>query len=41
MARLIQQKIKQPLVDEILFGPLQGGGAVVVDADDAGLRLVY
>ena len=41
MARLIQQKIKEPLVDEILFGRLQGGGAVVVDADDAELRLLY
>jgi len=41
MARLIQQKIKEPLVDEILFGRLQGGGAVVVDADNAELRLVY
>jgi ATP-dependent Clp protease ATP-binding subunit ClpA len=41
MARLIQQKIKEPLVDEILFGRLQGGGAVVVDADDTGLRLEY
>ena len=41
MARLIQQKIKEPLVDEILFGGLQVSGTVVVDADDAGLRLVY
>ncbi len=32
MSRLIQQKIKEPLVDEILFGKLQGGGIVVVDA---------
>jgi ATP-dependent Clp protease ATP-binding subunit ClpA len=41
MARLIQQKIKEPLVDEILFGRLQTGGAVIVDASDAELRLVY
>ena len=41
MARLIQQKIKEPLVDEILFGGLQVSGTVVVDADDEGLRLVY
>jgi ATP-dependent Clp protease ATP-binding subunit ClpA len=41
MARLIQQKIKEPLVDEILFGRLQGGGAVVVDVDGTGLRLEY
>src|SRR3989475_6744211 len=41
MARLIQQKIKEPLVDAILFGTLQSGGNVVVDADDKELRLVY
>src|SRR5262245_21889360 len=32
MARLIHQKIKEPLVDAILFGRLQSGGNVVVDA---------
>ena len=41
MARLIQQKIKEPLVDEILFGRLQTGGTVVVDSDGAELRLAY
>jgi ATP-dependent Clp protease ATP-binding subunit ClpA len=43
MARLIQQKIKEPLVDAILFGTLQSGGNVVVDADAQGgeLKLVY
>src|SRR5438552_3209591 len=41
MARLISTKIKEPLVDEILFGGLQVSGTVVVDADDEGLRLVY
>ncbi|HYS56154.1 MAG TPA: ATP-dependent Clp protease ATP-binding subunit ClpA [Thermoanaerobaculia bacterium] len=41
MARLIQQKIKEPLVDAILFGTLQSGGAVVVDADGSELRLDY
>ncbi|HUP44887.1 MAG TPA: ATP-dependent Clp protease ATP-binding subunit ClpA [Thermoanaerobaculia bacterium] len=34
MARLIQSKIKEPLVDRVLFGDLAGGGTVVVDADD-------
>ena len=33
MARLIQSKIKEPLVDAILFGSLQNGGSVVVDAE--------
>ncbi|HEY6843478.1 MAG TPA: ATP-dependent Clp protease ATP-binding subunit ClpA [Thermoanaerobaculia bacterium] len=39
MARLIQQKIKEPLVDAILFGTLQSGGNVVVDANGDELRL--
>ena len=41
MARLISQKIKEPLVDEILFGKLAGGGSVVVDATGGELTLVY
>jgi ATP-dependent Clp protease ATP-binding subunit ClpA len=32
MARLIQQKVKEPLAEEILFGRLQDGGRAVVDA---------
>jgi ATP-dependent Clp protease ATP-binding subunit ClpA len=31
MARLIQQKIKEPLAEQILFGQLQHGGSVVID----------
>ena len=41
MARLIQSKIKEPLVDAILFGPLAGGGAVVVDAVNDELSLTW
>jgi ATP-dependent Clp protease ATP-binding subunit ClpA len=41
MARLIQSKIKEPLANEILFGGLQGGGQVVVDAQDGELKLEY
>jgi len=41
MARLISQKIKEPLVDAILFGKLALGGNVVVDADGDELKLVY
>ena len=41
MARLIHQKIKEPLVDAVLFGELQGGGTVVVDADGEQLALRY
>jgi ATP-dependent Clp protease ATP-binding subunit ClpA len=39
MARLIHAKIKEPLVDAILFGKLQDGGNVVVDASGDALLL--
>jgi ATP-dependent Clp protease ATP-binding subunit ClpA len=41
MARLISKKIKEPLVDEVLFGSLTGGGKVVVDAEGDELKLTY
>ena len=41
MGRLISQKIKQPLVDAILFGKLAEGGNVVVDAQGDELTLEY
>jgi len=41
MARLISQKIKEPLVDAILFGKLADGGTVVVDAEGDELTLRY
>lgn len=34
MARLIQDRVKRPLADELLFGRLAGGGHVVVDVED-------
>jgi ATP-dependent Clp protease ATP-binding subunit ClpA len=34
MARLIQQKVREPLAEEILFGRLQDGGRAVVDVRD-------
>ena len=37
MARLIQDKIKQPLADAILFGPLQRGGSAVIDVENGEL----
>src|SRR4051812_41184218 len=40
MARLIHSKIKEPLVDALLFGTLQDGGNVVVDAAADALTLV-
>ncbi len=33
MGRVLDEKIKSALVDELLFGRLEGGGAVEVDAD--------
>ncbi|MCW5848912.1 MAG: ATP-dependent Clp protease ATP-binding subunit [Anaerolineae bacterium] len=41
MARLIQEKIKAPLANEILFGALQGGGTVHVETDGDDLKLRY
>jgi ATP-dependent Clp protease ATP-binding subunit ClpA len=41
MARLIQSKIKEPLVDAILFGNLQTGGTVKVDASGDDIALSY
>ncbi|MHB8886000.1 MAG: ATP-dependent Clp protease ATP-binding subunit ClpA [Methylovirgula sp.] len=40
MARVIQQMIKTPLADEVLFGRLKNGGAVrvVVTADEDGVK---
>ena len=34
MGRLIQDKIKRPLADELLFGKLIGGGRVHIDVKD-------
>ncbi len=39
LARLVQEHIKKPLADELLFGGLTGGGLVVVDAIDGQLRV--
>ncbi|AKV03066.1 ATP-dependent Clp protease ATP-binding subunit ClpA [Labilithrix luteola] len=35
LARVIQDEVKQPLGEELLFGKLEKGGSVVVDAEDA------
>ncbi len=37
MARLIQDKVKRPLADELLFGKLVGGGKVSIDVRDGEL----
>ena len=41
MARLIHEKIKQPLAQEILFGKLVDGGSVVVEEKDGALVLNF
>jgi ATP-dependent Clp protease ATP-binding subunit ClpA len=39
MSRLIQEKIKAPLAEEILFGRLQSGGKAVVNVPDHDIRI--
>jgi len=39
--RIFQEKVKAPLTDEILFGALENGGHVVVDAADGALTFRY
>jgi ATP-dependent Clp protease ATP-binding subunit ClpA len=37
MARVIQEHIKKPLAEELLFGRLANGGHLVIRAEDAQL----
>ncbi len=39
MARVIQDKIKRPLADELLFGKLVGGGKVSIDVVEGELKV--
>lgn len=39
MARLIQEKLKKALAEDILFGELTGGGEVFASADENGIKL--
>ncbi|MCG6199889.1 ATP-dependent Clp protease ATP-binding subunit ClpA [Psychromonas antarctica] len=41
MARLIQEKLKKPLANEILFGQLQNGGSVAVSFDTEDKEIVF
>ena len=41
MARLIQEQVKKPLANELLFGSLASGGHVKVTADDSGLSFDF
>ena len=39
LARVVEDSVKRPLTDELLFGKLQNGGAVVVDALEDGIAV--
>lgn len=41
MARLVQEKIKRPLADELLFGQLSNGGHVCVVLEEGELKLDF
>jgi len=43
LARVVQEEVKRPLGDELLFGKLEDGGHVVVDCEDSegGRKLVF
>jgi ATP-dependent Clp protease ATP-binding subunit ClpA len=41
LSRLIQNELKRPLADELLFGKLVKGGHVEVDSDDSKLLFKY
>jgi len=42
MARLIQDKIRSALADELLFGRLASGGKVTIDCDGEGkVKLLF
>ncbi len=36
LARVMQEEVKRPLGDELLFGALENGGHVVIDVEDTG-----
>jgi ATP-dependent Clp protease ATP-binding subunit ClpA len=41
MARLIQEQVKKPLADELLFGKLEHGGHVKISANSEGLSFEF
>ncbi len=41
MARIIQEHIKKPLAEEVLFGRLSNGGSVKVSANEQGIELAF
>jgi ATP-dependent Clp protease ATP-binding subunit ClpA len=41
LARIIQDEVKRPLADEVLFGKLENGGSVEIRLSDDGTKLVF
>jgi ATP-dependent Clp protease ATP-binding subunit ClpA len=41
LARVIQEQLKKPVADELLFGKLKNGGKLEVSADEGGLSFKY
>ena len=41
LARTIQEELKKPLAEELLFGKLAKGGAVLVSFDESGQKLTF
>ena len=41
MERVIQEHVKKPLAEEILFGRLENGGKVIIRACESGLEIDY
>ena len=41
LARVIQEQVKRPLGEELLFGKLEKGGRVVIDAADGKLTFLF
>ena len=41
LSRIIQEKVKKPLADELLFGKLAKGGRVIVGLEDGALTFTY
>jgi len=41
LGRVIQEEVKRPLTDELLFGALAGGGTVKVDYDETAQKLTF
>jgi ATP-dependent Clp protease ATP-binding subunit ClpA len=41
MARLVEQKLKKPLAEAMVFGSLQEGGTAVADVEDGDIVLSF